>query len=193
MQQTIQKLTCALLQAAQGGGNCAGAGELHRNFRSLNPPRFSGSMDLDEVEHWLKETERIFRVIQCAAGDKLLLATFQLGKDARSWWESVEATRDNGQFAWAEFREAFNSKYFSKHVQERKASKRFLNGLKPRYITQLAPLGIQTYAEMVKRTQLLEDATDFTNRIKGKFVKKELTPGETEDDTYTHEDGNDQE
>ncbi|MQL85854.1 hypothetical protein Taro_018368 [Colocasia esculenta] len=87
---------------------------------------------------------------------------------------------------------------------------------------------------MVKKAQLLEDATDFTDRIKGRRVKKEPASGssskptndkkqsfnitggpnqerkpkipttpntdkakcehsETEDDTYTQEDGNDQE
>ena len=56
MQQTIQELTRAIMQATQGGGNRGGAGELHHNFRSLNPPRFSGSTDPDEAEHWLKET-----------------------------------------------------------------------------------------------------------------------------------------
>ncbi|MQM19176.1 hypothetical protein Taro_052176 [Colocasia esculenta] len=90
---------------------------------------------------------------------------------------------------------------------------------------------------MVKKAQLLEDAMDFTDRIKGKFVKKEVTssqssakptngkkrpfnitegsgqerktkvfipnspakgnykhcdkPGETKDELYTQEDGND--
>ncbi|MQL76583.1 hypothetical protein Taro_008965 [Colocasia esculenta] len=97
MQQTIQELTRALLQAAQEGGGNRSVGELHRNFRSLKPPKFSGSADPDEAEHWLKEMEMIFRVRQCAAGDKLLLATFQLEKDARAWWESVEATRANGR------------------------------------------------------------------------------------------------
>ncbi|MQM06085.1 hypothetical protein Taro_038905 [Colocasia esculenta] len=53
----------------------------------------------------------------------------------------------------------------------------FLNGLKPSYITQLAPLDIQTYAEMVKKAQLLEDATDLTDRIKGRLVKKEPASG----------------
>ncbi|MQL70043.1 hypothetical protein Taro_002322 [Colocasia esculenta] len=110
-------------------------------------------------------------------------------------------------------------------------ARRFLNRLKPSYITQLAPLDIQTYAEMVKKAQLLEDATDLTDRIKGRLVKKEPTSGssskptsdkkqpfnitgglnqerkpkilmppntnkttcETEGDTYTQEDGNDQE
>ncbi|MQL83327.1 hypothetical protein Taro_015814, partial [Colocasia esculenta] len=32
---------------------------------------------------------------------------------------------------------------------------------------------------MVKKAQLLEDATDFTDRIKGKFVKKEVTSGQS--------------
>ncbi|MQL89729.1 hypothetical protein Taro_022307, partial [Colocasia esculenta] len=128
----------------------------------------------------------------------------------------LEATRANGQFTLAEFKEAFNSKYFSERVQEKRVAefaalkqrslsvadyeaqfsrlaryvehlvntermkaKRFLNGLRPQYITQLAPLDIQTYVEMVKKAQLLEDATDFTDCIKGKFVKKELTPGLT--------------
>ncbi|MQL79174.1 hypothetical protein Taro_011623 [Colocasia esculenta] len=32
---------------------------------------------------------------------------------------------------------------------------------------------------MVKKAQLLEDSTDFTDYIKGKFVKKELTSGQS--------------
>ncbi|MQL97590.1 hypothetical protein Taro_030285 [Colocasia esculenta] len=62
---------------------------------------------------------------------------------------------------------------------ERMKAKLFLNGLKPQYITQLATLDIQTYAKMVKKAQLLEDATDFTDCIKGKFVKKEMTTGQS--------------
>ncbi|MQL87205.1 hypothetical protein Taro_019747 [Colocasia esculenta] len=218
MQQTIQQLTQALLQVAgannNNNNNNRGAGELHRNFRNLNPPRFSGTTDPDEAENWLKETERVFRVMQCADGGKLLLATFQFERDARAWWESMEATRADAQFTWEEFKEHFNSKYFSERVLERKASefaalkrryltvaeyeeqfsrlaryanhlvstekmkaRRFLNGLKPSYITQLAPMDIQTYAEMVKKAQLLEDATDLTDRIKGRLVKKEPASG----------------
>ncbi|MQL85965.1 hypothetical protein Taro_018490 [Colocasia esculenta] len=105
MQQTIQQLTQALLQAAGARGN-QGAGDLYRNFRNLNPPRFSGTTDPDEAENWMKEIERIFCVMQC-----------------------------------------------------------------------LAPLDIQTYAKMVKKAQLLEDATDLTDRIKGGLVKKEPASG----------------
>ncbi|MQM19011.1 hypothetical protein Taro_052011 [Colocasia esculenta] len=62
-------------------------------------------------------------------------------------------------------------------------AKHFLNGLRPAYITQLAPLDIQTYTEMVKKAQLLEDATDLTDRIKG----------ESDGDYHTHEEGNEEE
>ncbi|MQL71352.1 hypothetical protein Taro_003676 [Colocasia esculenta] len=171
MQQTIHELTRAIMQATQGGRNRGGTGELHRNFRSLNPPRFSGSTDLDEAEHWLKKTERIFYVMQCAAGDKLLLATFQLEKDTRAW--SLTMAEYEAQFS--------RLACYAAHLvnSERMKAKHFLSGLMPQYITQLAPLDIKTYAEMVKKAQLLEDATDFTDRIKGKFVKKELTSGQS--------------
>ncbi|MQL68384.1 hypothetical protein Taro_000686, partial [Colocasia esculenta] len=71
------------------------------------------------------------------------------------------------QFSWL-------AQYASHIVStERMKAKRFLNGLKPSYITQLAPLDIQTYAKMVKNAQLLEDVTDLTDRIKGRILKKE--------------------
>ncbi|MQM03867.1 hypothetical protein Taro_036655 [Colocasia esculenta] len=113
IQQTIQDLTRALLHAAQGDSN-RGARDLHRNFWSMNPHRFSGTTNPDEAEHWLKETERIFHVMQCTDEDKLLLTTFHLERDACAWWKSVEATRADGQFTWNEFKEEFNSKKAAK-------------------------------------------------------------------------------
>ncbi|MQL76567.1 hypothetical protein Taro_008959 [Colocasia esculenta] len=56
---------------------------------------------------------------------------------------------------------------------KRMKAKHFLNGLRPQYITQLAPMDIQTYADMIKKAQLLEDAMETTDRIKGKAMKRE--------------------
>ncbi|MQM13333.1 hypothetical protein Taro_046260 [Colocasia esculenta] len=56
---------------------------------------------------------------------------------------------------------------------KRMKAKHFLNGLRPQYITQLAPMDIQTYADMIKKAQLLEDAMETAERIKGKSVKRE--------------------
>ncbi|MQL81082.1 hypothetical protein Taro_013532 [Colocasia esculenta] len=59
MQDSVAGLTQALQSVVQGGNQAAaarnGAGDLHQNFRSLNPPRFSGSPDPDEAENWQKE------------------------------------------------------------------------------------------------------------------------------------------
>ncbi|MQL68362.1 hypothetical protein Taro_000640 [Colocasia esculenta] len=68
MQEIVAGLTQALQNVVQAGNQAAaarnGAGDLHRNFRSLNPPRFSRSPDPDEAENWQEEIERIFQVMQ---------------------------------------------------------------------------------------------------------------------------------
>ncbi|MQL72863.1 hypothetical protein Taro_005217 [Colocasia esculenta] len=47
----------------------------------------------------------------------------------------------------------------------------------PAYISQLALLDIQTYPKKVMKAQLLEDANNLTDRIKGRMVKEEQTSG----------------
>ncbi|MQL90193.1 hypothetical protein Taro_022782 [Colocasia esculenta] len=96
MQETVAGLTQALQNVVQAGNQAAaarnGADDLHRNFRSLNPPRFSGSPDPGEAENWQEEIERIFQVMQCTNREKVVLATFQFTKDARAWG-AVDTTR----------------------------------------------------------------------------------------------------
>ncbi|MQL67749.1 hypothetical protein Taro_000043 [Colocasia esculenta] len=100
-----------------------GAGDLHHNVRSLNPPRFSGSPDPDEVENWKEEIERIFQVMLCTNREKVVLATFQFTKDARAWWKATSAHLPNiSKLEWAGFLEIFRGKYCSKRVKERKAA-----------------------------------------------------------------------
>ncbi|MQM14082.1 hypothetical protein Taro_047011 [Colocasia esculenta] len=80
----------------------------------------------------------------------------------------------------AEYEAQFSrSARYANHLvgTKRMKAKCFLNGLRPAYITQLAPLDIQTYPEMVRKAQLLEDAIDLTDHIKGRMVKKEQTSG----------------
>ncbi|MQL78453.1 hypothetical protein Taro_010881 [Colocasia esculenta] len=77
MQETVDGLTQALQNVVQAGNQAAAtaknrAGDLHRNFRSLNPPRFSGSPDPDDAENWQEEIERIFQVMQCTNREKVV-------------------------------------------------------------------------------------------------------------------------
>ncbi|MQM16100.1 hypothetical protein Taro_049053 [Colocasia esculenta] len=126
MQETLAGLTQALQNVVQAGNQAAaarnGAGDLHQNFRSLNPPRFSGSPDPDEAENLQEEIERIFQVMECTNREKVVLATFQFTKDARVWWKATSAHLPNvGELEWARFLEIFSGKYFSERVKEKKA------------------------------------------------------------------------
>ena len=79
----------------------------------------------------------------------------------------MEATRANGQFTWAEFKEALNSKYFSERVQERKAIE--FSALKQRSLTvaeseaQFSRLA--RYAEHLVNTEKMK-ARRFLNGLK---------------------------
>src|SRR3954471_16185666 len=82
------------------GGNAGGAGigadRQLGNFRRNNPPLFKGTHDPEGAQKWLKEIERIFRVIDCAENLKVRYGTHMLSEEADDWWM---ATRDELQAA----------------------------------------------------------------------------------------------
>ncbi|MQL97731.1 hypothetical protein Taro_030426 [Colocasia esculenta] len=151
-----------------------GAADLHRNFRSLNPPRFSGSPDSDEVENWQEEIERIFQVMQCTNREKVVLATFQFTKDARAWWKATSAHLPNvGELEWAGFLEIFRGKYFSERVKEKKAAE--FAALKQKgmsvaeYEAQFARLAV--YAPHLVGTERLK-SNRFMDGLRPMFIER---------------------
>ncbi|MQL73902.1 hypothetical protein Taro_006275 [Colocasia esculenta] len=93
MESSMHDLTRVMKVVAKN--NSHNGTSLYKDFRSLDPPRFAGSTDPDEAENWLKAIERIFRMIKCTEEEKVCLTTFQLDRDARAWWETVEATLED--------------------------------------------------------------------------------------------------
>ncbi|MQL74499.1 hypothetical protein Taro_006864 [Colocasia esculenta] len=163
MQETVARLTQAPQNVVQDGNQAAtarnGAGDLHRNFRSLNPPRFSGSPDPDEAENWQEEIEWIFQERKAAE----FAALKQKG---------ISVTEYEAQFA--------RLAVYAPHLvgTERLKANRFMDGLRPTLIERLGPHNIQTYTEMVQRAQLVEDTIAKVEGMRGKdnskpvFVKK---------------------
>ncbi|MQL68376.1 hypothetical protein Taro_000608 [Colocasia esculenta] len=100
--------------------------------------------------------ERIFRVMQCSEREKVLLATFQLDRDARAWWETASRQLPNINIEWDEILELFNTKYFSKGNHEKKELLMDTN-MRP---TQRLVRACQQAA------QLLEEALEATKEIK---------------------------
>jgi hypothetical protein len=86
----------------------------------FTPPIFSDSMDPIEAENWVKEMERIFKLIRTSITeeDKVSLATYMLKGESVHWWTTVLDRYDgNKVIEWTEFRELFLAKYFPNHVR----------------------------------------------------------------------------
>src|ERR1051325_10331485 len=55
-------------------------------FQRENPPTFQGKYDPEGALAWLKEIERIFRVMDCTPVQKIRYGTHKLSDEADDWW-----------------------------------------------------------------------------------------------------------
>jgi len=58
-------------------------------FLRNHPPIFKGRYDPDGAQKWLKEVERIFRVMQCSEVQKVHFGTHMLAEEEDDWWVSL--------------------------------------------------------------------------------------------------------
>lgn len=84
-------------------------------FKNMHPPEFKGTTDPVEAQSWVKEIEKVFRVIKVAEDQKTAFAAYMLKGEASFWWESVEARENN--VSWARFKELFFQKYFPRSLE----------------------------------------------------------------------------
>jgi len=81
-------IAAALEAVAQAVGQQSNAGvgndgvRLLETFLRNHPPTFKGRYDPDGAQKWLKEIERIFRVMQCSEVQKVRFGTHMLAEEA---------------------------------------------------------------------------------------------------------------
>src|SRR3954470_4596918 len=108
------------------GGNAVGAGigaeRQLGNFQRNNPPLFKGTHDPEGAQKWLKEIERIFRVIDYAKNLKVRYGTHMLSEEADDWWLVTRAVLDTDgiEITWTIFKREFLRRYFPEDVRGRK-------------------------------------------------------------------------
>ncbi|XP_058726082.1 uncharacterized protein LOC131597399 [Vicia villosa] len=117
----------AMAQALEHQSN-VGENVASRNlatFQRENPLVFKGTHDLDGAFIWIKEIERIFRVMDCTPGQKVWYGTHMLAIEVDGWWlETRQRMEDNGEeITWILFRREFLRKYFPKDVRGKKEIK----------------------------------------------------------------------
>jgi len=120
-------LVAALQAMAQAVGQQNNTGgddgvSILETFLRNHPPTFKGRYDPDGAQMWLKEVERIFRVMQCMDIQMVRFGTHMLANEADDWWVSVQPMLENGGAAvtWAVFRREFLNRYFPEDVRGKK-------------------------------------------------------------------------
>src|SRR3954469_14875221 len=114
-----------MIAGVHGGGTVGagiGADRQLWNFQRNNPPLFKGTHDPEGAQKWLKEIERIFRVIDCTKNLKVRFGTHMLSEEADDWWMASRDELESAGVAitWAVFRREFLRRYFPEDVRGRK-------------------------------------------------------------------------
>ncbi|XP_058784341.1 uncharacterized protein LOC131659123 [Vicia villosa] len=83
-------------------------------FRRHDPPKFQGDVTPEKADLWLQEIEKIFEVINCPPGARVLYATYLLLGDAEYWWRSTRLMMEGAheEVNWEAFKTKFLDKYF---------------------------------------------------------------------------------
>lgn len=91
-------------------------------FQRENPPVFKGKYNPDGALEWLKEIERIFRVMDYTQDQKVRYRTHMLAAEADDWWlETRQRLEVAGEdVTWAMFRRDFMRKYYPEDVRGKK-------------------------------------------------------------------------
>lgn len=96
---------------------------LYRRFKDKNPSIFKGSIDAKVAEEWLRELEKIFRVMDCTTVEKSKLVEFPLKNEGQVWWESLGWVHEDGEESidYELFKVKFEKKYVPSVARDRKA------------------------------------------------------------------------
>lgn len=84
-------------------------------FRKNDPSQFSGDSNLDIVDHWIRELEKIFRAIARPENIKVTYAIYLLTNEAEFWWQGTQQMMEAHEelFTQGNFKQRFMEKYFS--------------------------------------------------------------------------------
>ncbi|GJN40192.1 hypothetical protein PR202_gb29372 [Eleusine coracana subsp. coracana] len=92
-----------------------------RTFLGTHPPTFERAREPLDADHWLRQTESKFGLLDCTEHQKVLFAAQQLQGSASAWWANYEATLPAGRrLEWNEFKTAFRAHFIPAALMQRK-------------------------------------------------------------------------
>jgi len=117
----LEAIAQAVGQQPNGAAGDNGVRMLETFLRN-HPPTFKGRSDPDGAQNWLKEIERIFRVMECSEAKKVRFGTHMLAEEADDWWVSLLPVleQDGAVVTWTVFKGKFLDRYFPEDVRGKK-------------------------------------------------------------------------
>ena len=91
-------------------------------FNRHHPAELNGDGEPQEAKRWIKQMEKIFRMVDCTDEDKVIFATNQFRGAAEDWWETAQrimVARDM-EMTWENFKQVMLEKYLSLSYKVRK-------------------------------------------------------------------------
>ena len=75
-------------------------------------------MDPEKAKSWVHDIEKIFKARSCLEGKMVDLDRYRFTEEVEHWWRSTREIKFESKdtVVWEESLEAFNDKYFLKHV-----------------------------------------------------------------------------
>jgi len=118
----LQVVPQAVGQQPNAGAGCNDGVHMLETFLRNYSPTFKGRYDPDGAQTWLKEVERIFRVMECPEPQMMYFGTHMLAEEADDWWVSTHPILEKGgeEVTWAVFRREFLNRYFPEDVRGKK-------------------------------------------------------------------------
>lgn len=117
---TLQVVAQVVKNQPNAGGNdeFRHLGKFQRN----NLPAFKCRYDPDGAQAWIREIERIFRVMDCSEAHKVWFGMHMLVEEANYWWINTHQALDVAAkvVTWVVFHKKFMRKYFPEDVRGKK-------------------------------------------------------------------------
>ncbi|GJN35149.1 hypothetical protein PR202_gb23893 [Eleusine coracana subsp. coracana] len=86
-----------------------------------HPPTFERARETLDADHWLRQTESKFGLLECTEHQKVLFAAQQLRGSASAWWANYEASLPAGRrVEWNDFKAAFRAHFIPAGLMQRK-------------------------------------------------------------------------
>ncbi|KEH16697.1 chromo domain protein [Medicago truncatula] len=131
-------------------------------FLRNHPLTFKGRYDPDGAQKWLKEIERIFKVMQCSETQKVRFGTHMFAEEADDWWVSLLPVLEQddavGDMSVTEYAAKFVElakfyPHYSVETAEFSRCIKFENGLRADIKRAIGYQQIRVFSELMKASQ----------------------------------------